>query len=340
MSDKKKITIKEVAHMCGVGIGTVSRAINNQPGVKDEVRRKILSHINDIGWKRNNIIDRMSNASNGKLVVFVASRTGMFARHTDNDIIDLLLEQCELEHYETLMLLNNRTEALKQCLRMKPYAVVQIGHLDGLLEQETELQKQGIRVINLAENEHYVGAMLHPDHFTAGREMVMALRRTGHRRIGFLGGFGSISRVTADKLPTLRLEKLVGGIVSAHPEFDLSKDCVSDNYGDDKYIRNALKQAAHTAWICDEQRSCALLLHTACALNIRIPDDISLITISPEKPSYMFPMDISRSFCNLSDRRKKVMELLKDKRFPEHEEITFPNGFHRGTSIRKIEGEK
>ena len=38
----EQITIKEVAKLCGVGVSTVSRAINNHPDINPETKQKIL----------------------------------------------------------------------------------------------------------------------------------------------------------------------------------------------------------------------------------------------------------------------------------------------------------
>ncbi|UKI32628.1 MAG: LacI family DNA-binding transcriptional regulator [Lentisphaeria bacterium] len=40
MSANGNLTIKDIARACGVGLGTVSRAINGKPGVKQEVRKR------------------------------------------------------------------------------------------------------------------------------------------------------------------------------------------------------------------------------------------------------------------------------------------------------------
>ncbi|MBR6144055.1 MAG: LacI family DNA-binding transcriptional regulator [Treponema sp.] len=35
------MTIKDIAKECGYGVGTVSRALNNHPGISDKARQKI-----------------------------------------------------------------------------------------------------------------------------------------------------------------------------------------------------------------------------------------------------------------------------------------------------------
>ena len=36
------LTIKDIARICGVGISTVSRAINDDPGINQNTRKRIL----------------------------------------------------------------------------------------------------------------------------------------------------------------------------------------------------------------------------------------------------------------------------------------------------------
>ena len=41
----ERITIKEIAKLCGVGVSTVSRAINNHPDINEETKKKIMDTI-------------------------------------------------------------------------------------------------------------------------------------------------------------------------------------------------------------------------------------------------------------------------------------------------------
>ena len=41
------MTIKDIAKMCNVGISTVSRAINDDPGINQETKKRILKVIEE-----------------------------------------------------------------------------------------------------------------------------------------------------------------------------------------------------------------------------------------------------------------------------------------------------
>lgn len=49
-----EITIKDIAKECGVGVSTVSRAINNHPDINPETKKKILEVIDQTGFIPNN----------------------------------------------------------------------------------------------------------------------------------------------------------------------------------------------------------------------------------------------------------------------------------------------
>lgn len=50
----EQITIKDIARMCGCGVSTVSRALNNHPDINEETRNKILSVVKETGFVPNN----------------------------------------------------------------------------------------------------------------------------------------------------------------------------------------------------------------------------------------------------------------------------------------------
>lgn len=50
----ENITIKDIAKICGVGVSTVSRAINDYPGINAETKKKILDTIAEYHYVPNN----------------------------------------------------------------------------------------------------------------------------------------------------------------------------------------------------------------------------------------------------------------------------------------------
>ena len=49
-----ELTIKDIAKACGVGVSTVSRAINNHPDINPETRKKIMDIIAEKLFTPNN----------------------------------------------------------------------------------------------------------------------------------------------------------------------------------------------------------------------------------------------------------------------------------------------
>lgn len=50
----EQITIKDIARMCGCGVSTVSRALNNHPDINEETRNKILAVVKETNFVPNN----------------------------------------------------------------------------------------------------------------------------------------------------------------------------------------------------------------------------------------------------------------------------------------------
>ena len=54
-----EITIKDVAKYAGVGVGTVSRVINNEKAVGEKTRKKVLDAMKALNYSRNNMAFRL-----------------------------------------------------------------------------------------------------------------------------------------------------------------------------------------------------------------------------------------------------------------------------------------
>ena len=75
MRAKTTVTQKEIAEKLGVSIATVSRALNDQPGVSPEVRARVLEVVQETGYLPNIPARTLATAAT-QTVAFVMHQTG------------------------------------------------------------------------------------------------------------------------------------------------------------------------------------------------------------------------------------------------------------------------
>lgn len=65
------ITIKDIAKKCGVGVSTVSRAMNNHPDINPETKQMILDAIAEYGYIPNNSARNLKRSESNTIAVLV-----------------------------------------------------------------------------------------------------------------------------------------------------------------------------------------------------------------------------------------------------------------------------
>lgn len=333
---KRKITIKDIARDCGIGLGTVSRVINSQPGVKDEIRRKVLQYIEDTGWRNNNLRNRLSLADPGETVVIIAS-TSTLERKYDQDLLRIVLEQMISSGFTPLTLFGQSRENLERCLAMTPYAVIVYGISSFHKEPVNKLLEAGIRTVSLGECDDFAGPLIFPNHRKAAAKATKLLLKAGHERIGFFGGMGIMNKLKSLEYVSIRrIREMLYGIHSANSShFDPELDVVSDCFSDLSIMERILKQRTHTAWICSDEKMCRQFLRCANSLGIKIPGDLSLVGFTGDLPFYSFDLDISRFIPDNTASTDKIKEILQSKPFIKATEFLCDYKYHSGSTITK-----
>lgn len=72
------ITIKDIAKMCGVGVSTVSRAMNNHPDINPETKQKILDMIARYDYIPNNSARNLKRMESNTIAVLVKGMDNPF----------------------------------------------------------------------------------------------------------------------------------------------------------------------------------------------------------------------------------------------------------------------
>ena len=95
----EETTIKDIAKACGVGVSTVSRAINNHPDINPETKKMIMDVIDETGFIPNNSARNLKRTDAKCIAVLVKGITNPFF----SGMIRIIEEEMQKEKY-TLVL--------------------------------------------------------------------------------------------------------------------------------------------------------------------------------------------------------------------------------------------
>lgn len=95
----EQITIKDIARICGVGVSTVSRAINNHPDINPETKEMILNTIKENNYVPNNSARNLKRSDAKAIAILVKGITNPFL----SSMIKTMEEEIQKKKY-TLVL--------------------------------------------------------------------------------------------------------------------------------------------------------------------------------------------------------------------------------------------
>jgi len=73
-----EITIKDVARECGVGVSTVSRALNNHPDINAATRERIMKVIDELGFVPNNSARNLKRVESNSIALLIKGISNPF----------------------------------------------------------------------------------------------------------------------------------------------------------------------------------------------------------------------------------------------------------------------
>ena len=180
-------TIHDVARIAGVGTGTVSRVINNNPGVKPATRKKVLSAIAQLNYRPNPIARSMISKRTGAIGVIVP----FFTRPFNTELLRAVQAALSRSGKE-LVLYNVETAAQRNHYLSE---LPMLHRVDGLLLLSLPLEDSFAMDIKEAEIPVILMDTYSPfftslivDNIEGAYKAVKCLIEQGHRRIGFING--------------------------------------------------------------------------------------------------------------------------------------------------------
>ncbi|GAB5463198.1 HTH-type transcriptional regulator GntR [Hoeflea alexandrii] len=188
MSEKKRITLDDVARLAGVSAITVSRALRRPSMVSEAVRKRIDSAVSELGYVPNPAARHLATGRSNVIGVLIPSVTNsVFA-----EVLKGIYAASEPSDYD-VQLANTRycarTEenALRLFASQKPAGLIVSG-FDQSAAARALLESLDCPVVQIMETgENPVDACVGFSHFHAAQAATRHLLAQGYRRPGFLG---------------------------------------------------------------------------------------------------------------------------------------------------------
>ncbi|SNT65464.1 LacI family transcriptional regulator [Asanoa hainanensis] len=267
-------SIKDVAHLAGVFIGTVSNVLNRPETVMPRTRRKVLDAITELGYVRNDSARQLRAGRSRTIAIVVLDVSNPFF----TDVVRAA--EVVIEDAGQMLVVCNSGEEPERELR----------HLDSLEEQRVQgvlvtpisdgpspridtLVARGIPVVLVDRTSaHPSRCSVAVDDVAGGRLAADHLVERGHRHIAFVGGPFGMSQVKDRHAGAATLVNEHGGKVrlSVHRTGTLS--VVAGRQAADDLVALPAAQRPSAAF-CGNDLVALGLLQGLAAHGVRVPED-------------------------------------------------------------------
>ncbi|MCD7809412.1 MAG: LacI family transcriptional regulator [Erysipelotrichaceae bacterium] len=133
MSNKKNISMREIAKLCNVSIATVSRVMNNESNVSNETRKKVLQVMEEYNYQIKDNYYHIENPKNSIGVILASSQSDYYTHVQRHVTLYFLNKGIDVIHYNVEDNPNIESKALNALYRAKVDGLVMIScHSDAI----------------------------------------------------------------------------------------------------------------------------------------------------------------------------------------------------------------
>ena len=187
-----EITIKDIAKQCGVGVSTVSRALNDHPDISPETRRMVMEVIEQTGFIPNNSARNLKRTDAKCIALLVKGITNPFF----SSMIQIIEEETQRKKYALVLRhVEAHEDEVDVALEMeKEKRLRGIVFLGGMFQHSQEklnklkvpFTSSAIGIDNFEQKGTAKFSNIAVDDFLESRKMTDYLRGLGHRRIALI----------------------------------------------------------------------------------------------------------------------------------------------------------
>ena len=335
ISEKRRVTLKDIAEKCGYSVNTVSRALRGDTRLPVETLGRIQAAADEIGYIRNNLASSLRSGRSNMVAIMI--------EEVKNQHYSFLLNQISLflnQHGYGVMILTNGMEEASEN-RIAEYALSQ--GVDGVLffphsdsiESARLLEKNHIPMVLVdREIDGFKADIVRTDDYQGGYLAGQKLAELGHRRICYLAG------PLKNGSQPLRQR----GFLTALAEYGISREQVAiishrDSTAAIRYnaLRNLLFPIEYTAIFSFNDEIAYYAMTCLQENGLEIPKDMSIIGFDNIRRRFPYLRPLSTiaegSSCNMAQIAVRMLiERIHDPALPPREEI-LPVAYYEGGTL-------
>lgn len=313
------LTIKDIAKMCGVSVTTVSRALNNYPGINQDTKNKIMQVVRENQFVPNNSARNLKRLESHSIVVLVKGISNPFFQPVLG-----IFEKLVHERKYTFILqgVNDNEDEIEVALELtrekKPKGIIFLGgyfhHTEEKLKQ-LDIPCVICAVGSIDKKSGDICSSVHVDDIRESYKMVDYLCKSGHRRIAIFVACRDDKSISAQRLEGYKRALKDNGLpvceeLICYTESGLDAYTAKRGYRDMKKLLKAKTDFSALFAISDTvaMGACRALKEEGK----RVPEDYSVVGFDGlDMASYYIPT-ISTVKQPIEDMAKAAADILFD----------------------------
>ena len=323
------MTIKDIAKESGYALGTVSRVLNNQPGVSEEARKKVMEIVEKYHFRLNNNAKLLKQqCNNGIAIIVKGTKNMLFA-----GLVETLQRLIKENGYACLIYYIGEGEheveqALQVCRDRQPVGILFLGsNKENFRERFDLVDVPCVMVTNSAEGLDFSNlSSVCIDDTKAGKMAIEYLISRGHKNIGVLGGEMKYSNPAKARYAGC-LQAFEEQDICFHPEKQHVCSFFTMESGYNAMKELLQKSSNITAVFAMSDVTAIGAIRAIRDSGLRVPEDISVIGFDGiELGQFMEPKltTIQQPGINIAERCVKILvQCIQKKKPAVREQISF-----------------
>jgi LacI family transcriptional regulator len=321
-------SIKEVADIAGVAVGTVSRVINNHPSVKQETREKVLAAIKEINYVPNEVARNFKMQKSMMIALLLPT-----IRHPFFSELAYYIEDELDRHDYKLILCNSKGKPEKEIYY---FDILNQNKVAGIIAiTYNDIEHSVVKDIPLVSiDRHFKDEIscVTSDNYNGGRIALQELHKAGVRHPAYLGYIATSIRGEVDLRKTGFMDAAKElGLPQADYEIpDLDEDLLNPHL--DQILTAAQYKEVDGVFVNGDMLA-ARYIKRAREHGIHVPEDVKVVGYDGiQKDDLFYPFlstivqpveEMARTAVRLLIQKVEGVELHKDLyRLP----VTFRKG--------------